>query len=590
MPLVSESQWLTYNRLQRFPFERPEASNEGSEFLASCFVEPDNFSAILGKADSPTTALLFAARGTGKTACRVMVDYFCRIGNIPIGGGQNTSHVLSIPHTKLHLIARETDLFDSGYHIQSNRLVDDHVREILRQAMPSLSDLLATSPDVNDAVRNFSPALKKDLGWLVLSYDKELSRPQRVFLRELLGDPFQRYINDKGQQEDLVPPSPWDDIAFNAKREASPLDHLSQFTDLLHQIGIPATYVLVDGVDEYMETAADPEKAYQLIRPLLGTLQLMDKTPHLALKFFLPDSIEPLIQADPAVRLDRGFTFQTIHWADNDLIEILRRRIDAVKREEYKDVDRSVTGFEALCVPELRGQIEREMARESEGNPRHLIVLAGLMVHAHFDREIADQENPYQLNRRDWQIALELYKSRVRQHNFIVEEVKPNILQLVEQGENEQIEFKESFRWDTRQEAINRKLEYVIAKTIAAFLNSVGGTLLIGVADNGQIVGIERDLQKVKYKNTDGFYQKLTQTIETYLGIGVTHYISTSFESIENKFVCVIKIKQSRKPVYLRAKNQSEFWFRTGNVTRQLDVKRAHEYIEAHWGGRQSGD
>ena len=590
MPSVTESQWLAYNGFQRFPFERPEAGNEDPEYLKAYFLDPENFSSILGRADSPTTALLFAARGTGKTACRIMVDYYCRTGNIPIGTGQDTSYVLSIPHTHLYLIASQENFWDSTSQIQTNRLIDNHVREILRRAMPALSDLLATSPDAYNAVRNFSPALKQDLGWLVLSYAENLTSPQRFFLRELLDNSLEQYFLDREQQINFNPQSNWDLIALKAKRNTSPLDQLSQLASLIHKIGIVATYVLIDGVDEYMETAADPEKAYKLIQPLLGTLQLMDKIPYLALKFFLPDSLEPLIKSDPVIRIDRGFTFQTIYWTDSDLIEILRRRMNAAKPEKDTEANRYIARFDALCVSELHNQIEMEMVRETKGNPRHLIVLAGLMVRAHFDRDITDQDDPYKLNWQDWKIALEKYKLRIMRRNNIVEKTSFNILQLIKQGENEQIEFKESLRWDSRERTINRKLEYVIAKTIAAFLNKKGGALLIGVADNGQIVGLEHDLKNVKHKNIDGFQQKITQIVEKYLGFGATHYIYVSFDSIENKQVCLVKIKRSQKPIYVRVNRQSEFWVRIGNVTRELDVESAHSYIETHWEKKHSGN
>ncbi len=559
--MVSENQWLSYCGFQHFPFERPEAGNEGSDFLASCFVEPENFPAILGKADSPTTALLFATRGTGKTACRVMVDYFCRTGNVPIDGGQEIAHVLSIPHTHLHLVATKANLFTSAKEAQTDRLVDYHVREILRRAMPALSDLLAATPQIYDIVTNLTSALKQDLSWFVPSYATYLSSPQRGFLLDLLGEP----------------------LPLDAFQEASPLDHLAQLVNMMHMINIPATYVLIDGVDEYMETAANPEKAYEVIRPLLGTLQLMDKTPHLALKFFLPDSIKPLLLADPAIRLDRGFTLQTIRWRDADLVKILRRRLDAVKLDAHKGRDRIITGFDTLCIPELRSQIEQELAREAKGNPRHLIILAGLMVRAHFNRKIIDQEDIHQLNRKDWHIALEEYKSRIIRRHHTVEQVNPKLLLLIEQGENERVEFKSSLRWDFHQKKVNRKLEHTIAKTIAAFLNGTGGALLIGIADDGQILGLENDLNCVQNNNTDGFRQKLIHTIETYLRIEAIHYISITVESIKDKQIAVIKVKQSSKPIYVKVNSQSEFWIRVDTVTRQLDAETANNYIKIHW-------
>ena len=66
---------------------------------------------------------------------------------------------------------------------------------------------------------------------------------------------------------------------------------------------------------------------------------------------------------------------------------------------------------------------------------------------------------------------------------------------LIEGGENHRVEFKSSIRYDYRQKTTNRDLETVIAKTIAGFMNANGGRLLIGVNDQGEVLGLERILK-----------------------------------------------------------------------------------------------
>jgi len=68
---------------------------------------------------------------------------------------------------------------------------------------------------------------------------------------------------------------------------------------------------------------------------------------------------------------------------------------------------------------------------------------------------------------------------------------------IVRQGEGPYLEFKSSLRWDMAESRINRALEGVVLKTLAGFLNShVGGTLLIGVTDNGEIIGLEKTIKR----------------------------------------------------------------------------------------------
>ena len=60
---------------------------------------------------------------------------------------------------------------------------------------------------------------------------------------------------------------------------------------------------------------------------------------------------------------------------------------------------------------------------------------------------------------------------------------------LISEGEHEQLEFKQTLRWDVEQRQHNNVLEEVTVKSIASFANGKGGTLLIGVRDDGGIVG-----------------------------------------------------------------------------------------------------
>ena len=140
-------------------------------------------------------------------------------------------------------------------------------------------------------------------------------------------------------------------------------------------------------------------------------------------------------------------------------------------------------------------------------------------------------------------------------------------------GESSELEFKSTVRWDVKENKVNKSLQKVIAKSLAGFLNTNGGVLLIGVEDNGAIYGIENDIQTLNKKNIDSFEQIILQIIENHLGTLVTHYIKIKFVEKENKYVCILNIKHSLYPVYLKDKNLKEFYIRAGNTTRPLDVE-----------------
>lgn len=157
------------------------------------------------------------------------------------------------------------------------------------------------------------------------------------------------------------------------------------------------------------------------------------------------------------------------------------------------------------------------------------------------------------------------------------------IRNLIAQGENDQVEFKSGIRWDFKTNKVNKNLQEAIAVAITGMLNSQGGTLLIGVADDGTILGIEKDLQTLRKKKIDGFQLALTDIVKAYLGIEYMAYILTRFELVDDKCVCVISIEKSPTPVFFATGDVHKFWVRVGNSTRSLDVKATMSYIQAHW-------
>jgi len=164
-----------------------------------------------------------------------------------------------------------------------------------------------------------------------------------------------------------------------------------------------------------------------------------------------------------------------------------------------------------------------------------------------------------------------------------LEPPKPQTLADMLTGENAALEYKSSMRWDLRTQQVNKDLEKSIAKTVAGFLNSEGGTLLIGVADDCTVLGIKYDLQTISRKDRDGYEQKLHQVLTDALGAEFSQYQHVSFEESEGKTVCIVRVDPSPEPVYLTDKGATEFYVRVGNTTRPLDMQAAHDYIGMHW-------
>ncbi len=150
---------------------------------------------------------------------------------------------------------------------------------------------------------------------------------------------------------------------------------------------------------------------------------------------------------------------------------------------------------------------------------------------------------------------------------------------LIGVGESDTVEFKSSLRWDHRQKKCNKALEAVILKTIAGFLNHHGGDLLIGIADDGSIVGLEDDYTTLRKKDRDGFELLLMQLIKNSLGGDVCTLLHAVFQEIEGSDVCRVLIESSERPVYVQYEGKSRYFVRTGNSTHELDTKEALDHI-----------
>jgi len=157
--------------------------------------------------------------------------------------------------------------------------------------------------------------------------------------------------------------------------------------------------------------------------------------------------------------------------------------------------------------------------------------------------------------------------------------------EMIQEGESDELEFKSSFRWDYRAGSVNKKLEMVIIKTIAAFSNADGGMLLIGVDDDGNILGLEHDYSSLR-GTKDEFELHLRNLINRTYGtsFGATN-IKVSFPIVSNTEVCQIDIKKGAAPLYIEVTDKSgvkneKFYVRSGNSSQEIPLSEISGYIE----------
>jgi len=156
-----------------------------------------------------------------------------------------------------------------------------------------------------------------------------------------------------------------------------------------------------------------------------------------------------------------------------------------------------------------------------------------------------------------------------------------NAEELIKRGESKTLEFKSTLRWSLKEDRQDDKgVTHAALKTIAAFLNTEGGDLLIGVADDGAIVGIERD----RLETDDKFMRHLAQVVRNGLGDRAGTCIDPKTQIVDGKTVCVVSCQRSPEPVFLKWKGleavaEGDFFVRSGPGTVKLPPDSAKEYI-----------
>lgn len=160
--------------------------------------------------------------------------------------------------------------------------------------------------------------------------------------------------------------------------------------------------------------------------------------------------------------------------------------------------------------------------------------------------------------------------------------------ELISEGESNELEFKSSMRWDYRNEEVNKQLENVILKSVAAFGNSAGGKLIIGVDDSGEILGLERDYASL-HGGRDQFEQHLRNLVNNAFGKQfAASSVHFNFHEFEDSEVCLIDVRESNNPLYVETTDKNgqkskKFYVRSGNTTQELDVDEVGDYIKTHF-------
>jgi type I restriction enzyme R subunit len=156
--------------------------------------------------------------------------------------------------------------------------------------------------------------------------------------------------------------------------------------------------------------------------------------------------------------------------------------------------------------------------------------------------------------------------------------------ELIVKDERFDVEFKSTARWNLREEHKDKRIEDAIVKTVAGLLNADGGTLLIGVADDGSVIGLGHDLSLVKPANADGFVNWLTTHLINAISGPAVMRTRARIDYLGDNEICRIDVAESSVPVVARMSDEDEvFWVRMNNTTRRLSELETDTYIKDRW-------
>jgi CheY-like chemotaxis protein len=151
-----------------------------------------------------------------------------------------------------------------------------------------------------------------------------------------------------------------------------------------------------------------------------------------------------------------------------------------------------------------------------------------------------------------------------------------DLRQLGSTGESDRVEFKSTLRCNLHTGKADKKMENACLKTIAAFLNSDGGVLLVGVDDDGHALGLTKD----NFTNEDKQLLHWNNLVKSHLGVEYAQFIRAGMKDLDGERILLIQSLASPRPVFFARDNEEIFYVRAGNATQQLKPSEVLAYVD----------
>lgn len=315
------------------------------------------------------------------------------------------------------------------------------------------------------------------------------------------------------------------------------------------------------------------------------------------------EKFKDLVQNErsPFYKQNMGDVFiyaMALGYFNNETIPLKKRKgtipLTAVKEQEWliKSIAISKTNYIGILLN------EKDVYEIAEEYANGGIVLLYDMV---LGEHPGDSDKLLEAQIRD--ILLKSSTSKTDEEEHFENEFK----ELISNGENESVEYKSSILWskDYSQEQIieskSKELtlfgkdtsKIIIARTIAGFLNTEGGNLIVGIKENkdqnkNDIIGIDGEIPKLKDPCIDGYRRMIVdEIIRKYFHADIynhlSKYIKITFSQVDDKTLCWFQIKKSDIKVFLGVNKKDYFYIRVDAETRELEGKQMVDYCDKHF-------
>jgi len=152
---------------------------------------------------------------------------------------------------------------------------------------------------------------------------------------------------------------------------------------------------------------------------------------------------------------------------------------------------------------------------------------------------------------------------------------RDDVLALIRSGEGDQVEFKSTLRTNVATGKPGKEVEMSWLKSVVAFLNSLGGVLLVGVADDGELLGLAAD----RFPSEDKLMLHFNNLVKEHIGLQHARHIRSTVVDVDESQVLAVVCNPAEEPVFLRRGNDESFYVRVGPSSRKLGTSQMLEYL-----------